>query len=189
MKTSSLEESDRCVTALNDCKYLFISSIREIEELTLEIFADEAKPQEPISVAPYVGEIGQLHVGARPIETDNTCRSFQLVFPRNEMVLYQVLNESYGRFPKAPEMFSGSIFRTFSRSHLLDFVKCNTHASDEYPGILHHYQLVAENHVMDVIMTGQPEILMDSQRIAARYLAMMGGTDPNASVPPRRRYW
>ncbi len=36
---------------LNDCEYLFVTSIREIEELILEILVSEAKAQTPILVA------------------------------------------------------------------------------------------------------------------------------------------
>ncbi len=143
---------------LDDCKYLFANSIREIEELTLELIVSEARTQEPILVARNDSFYEQLLVGGRRIETDDSCRSFRLVFDRHRMISYTVLNESYGRYPEPPEMFEGKLFRIFSWSHLLEFTRRTTYASDEYPGPLFHYQLACLNHVFDVIATGPPTI-------------------------------
>jgi len=70
------------------------------------------------------------------------------------MVSYTVLNESYGTYPEPPEQFSGKLFRVFEWSHLLEFTKKTTCASDEYPGVLQHYEIACLNHVIDVICTG-----------------------------------
>ena len=143
---------------LNDCEYLLAHSIREIEELTLELVVTEAKPQAPILAPQAEGPVEALLVGGRPIESDSTCRYFKLIFDRTNMVSYTVLNESYGAYPEAPEEFTGKLFRVFSRSHLLDFTKRTTYASDEYPGVLQHYEVACLNHVVDVICTGPPRI-------------------------------
>jgi len=159
---------------LNDCKYLFADSIREIEELTLELVVTEAKPQALGSGREDrhfegLAEVQALLADSRPIESDMTCRSFKLIFDRREMVSYAVLNESYGRYPEAPEEFTGKLFRVFSRSHLLEFTKRTTHASDEYPGgALQHYEVVCLNHVVDVICTGPPRIAMGNAFQAIR---------------------
>jgi hypothetical protein len=150
---------DEAARQMNDCEYLLARSIREIEELTLEVFITEAKAQAEILVPRDSTQFEQLRVGSRPIEPDSTCRIFRLIFERRHMVSYTVLNESYGIYPKPPEQFTGKLFRTFSRSHLLDFTKQTTCASDEYPGgILQHYQIVCLNHVIDVICTAPPKI-------------------------------
>ena len=143
---------------LNDCDNLFARGIREIEELTLELILAEAKPQAQILSPRGEGPVEALLVGGRPIESDATCRSFRLIFERMNMVSYTVLNESYGAYPEAPEEFSGKLFRVFSRSHFLEFIKRTTCASDEYPGVLQHYQIACLNHVVDVICTGPPSI-------------------------------
>jgi hypothetical protein len=143
---------------INECEYLFVDSIRESEELTLELTVREAKPQAQILVPRDGSTFEQLRVGGRPIETDLTCRLFQLIFDRNQMVSYTVLNESYGGYPDTPEQFTGKLFRIFSWSHLLEFTKRTTCASDEYPGVLQHYEIVCLNHVIDVICTGPPRI-------------------------------
>lgn len=144
---------------INDCEYLFAQSIREIEELTLEVIITEAKAQAEIRVPRDNSEVEQLLSESSPIETDSTCRVFRLIFERRHMVSYTVLNESYGIYPQPPEQFTGKLFRTFSRSRLLDFTKQTTYASDEYPGgILQHYEIACLNHVIDVICTAPPKI-------------------------------
>lgn len=143
---------------INDCDYLFAVSIREIEELTLEVTLTEAKQQAEISAPRDESELAQLLVGGRPIEPDATCRLFRVVFDRRHMVSYSVLNESYGRYPEPPEQFTGKLLRVFSWSHLLEFIRGTTHASDESPGVLQHYQIACLNHVIDVICTAPPTI-------------------------------
>jgi hypothetical protein len=146
---------------VNECKYLFAESIRESQELTLELTLAEAKPQAEIQVSEDWNPIGELRIGGRSIETDLSCRVFHLIFDRNQMVLYMVLNESYGVYPADPEKFSGKLLRVFSWSHLLEFTKRTTIASDANPGVLQHYGIACLNHVIDVICTGPPRIFVD----------------------------
>ncbi len=103
-------------------------------------------------------------LGARPIETDASCRVFGVIFPSNLMVSWSVLNESYGRFPETPaEAFVGNLFRKFLRSKLLDFTRQATNASDGWPGPLQHYQIACLNHKIDLIATGPPIIAASLQ--------------------------
>ena len=74
------------------------------------------------------------------------------------MVSYSVLNESYAAYPMAPEEFTGKLFRVFTWSHLMEFTRRTTCASDEYPGVLRHYEIVCACHVIDVICTQPPTI-------------------------------
>ena len=145
---------------IDQCEYLFARSIQEIEELTLQLTVTEAKAQAPISQDEVSGPLAFLKVGARPIEEDESCRTFELRFDRNYMISYSVSNESYGLFPKPPEEFTGKLFRVFSRSHLLDFTRLTSYASDEHPGPgpLMHFEIACLNHVIDVICTAPPRI-------------------------------
>lgn len=56
---------------------------------------------------------------------------------------------------------SQASFRVFSRSHLLGYTTKVTHASDDYPGVLHHYEVATLNHIVDVIATKPPRIAVD----------------------------
>lgn len=123
---------------IDDCTYLFVENIGEIEELTLGLVVVEARVQNraysPVDDSP----LEKIKAGAKPIETDSSCRVFELLFDRSQMVSYTVSNESYGVYPKDPEQFVGKLFRRFSWSHLLEFTKQTTIASDFYPGPLEH---------------------------------------------------
>ena len=77
---------------INEREYLYIDSIRELEELTLELIVTEAKLQAQILVPRDESPVEQLRLGARPIERDVTCRSFRLIFDRRHKVSYTVLN-------------------------------------------------------------------------------------------------
>ena len=151
---------DEAAQQINDCEYLLATSIREIEELTLELIVHEAKPQAPILTARGESEVERMILGSQPIEPDSTCRSFRLVFDRQQMVSYTVFNELYGKYPELPEQFTGKLFRVFSASHLLDFTRGHTAASDDYPGPLQHYEIACLNHVVDVICTAPPRIFV-----------------------------
>jgi hypothetical protein len=143
---------------IDECTYLFATEVRELEELTLGLTLVEAKAQAPITTAEDTGPLADLKLGGRPIEQDETCRIFELVFGREHMISYFVLNESYGRYPEAPEAFTGKLFRIFSRSHLLEFIGRTTYASGGHPAPLMHFEIVCLNHVFDVIATAPPKI-------------------------------
>lgn len=149
---------------INECTYLFATDVREIEELTLGLTIVEAKAQAPITAEEATGPLALLKVGGRPIEEDETCRLFQLLFDRNHMISYTVLNESYGKYPEPPELFAGKLFRVFSRSHLLEFTERTTYASGGHPGVLMHFEIACLNHVIDVICTAPPKIAVGKQK-------------------------
>jgi hypothetical protein len=148
---------------INQCEYLFTTEIREIEGATLGLTIVEAKAQVPISTLEDSSPLATLKLGGRPIEQDDTCRVFQLRFDRNHMISYTVLNESYGKYPEPPEAFTGKLFRIFSHSHLLEFTKRTTYASDDYPGILMHFEIACLNHIVDVVCTAPPKIVMGKE--------------------------
>jgi hypothetical protein len=158
------------VSQINEREYLFVDSIREVEELTLELTVTEAKPQAKPPVLKAEPWLEQLLADGRPIERDVTCRVFRLTFDRNHMISYTVLNETYGKYPESPELFTGKPFRTFSWSHLLEFTRRTTHASNEHPGVLQHYQIACQNHVVDVICTGPPMIAVGASFLAGTQL-------------------
>ncbi len=152
---------------INECKYLFATEVRELEELTLGLTIVEAKAQAPLSVPEDCGPLARLRLGGRPIEEDETCRTFRLIFDRNHMISYTVTNESYGKYLELPELFTGKLFRVFSHSNLLEFTERTTHASGGYPRALMHFQIACLNHVIDVICTSPPKIAVVKSNIKA----------------------
>jgi hypothetical protein len=149
------------------CTYLFATDVRELEELTLRLTLVEAKAQAPILATEDTGPLAALREGSSPIGQDETCRQFQVVFDRNHMISYAVLNESYGRYPQPPEIFTGKLFRIFSESHLLEFTERTTYASGGHPAPLMHFEIVCLNHVFDVIATAPPTITVGSDAFQA----------------------
>jgi hypothetical protein len=143
---------------MNECTYLLATDVREVEELTLALTIVEAKAQAPIKATEDTGPLAWLKIGGSPIENDETCHLFQLLFDRNHMISYTVLNESYCKYPEPPEVFTGKLFRIFSHSHLLDFTERTTYASGGHPGVLMHFEIACLNHVIDVICTAPPKI-------------------------------
>ncbi|RRA49326.1 hypothetical protein [Acidipila sp. EB88] len=145
---------------------MFATEVRELEELTLGLTIVEAKLQAPIASADVNDPLGFLRIAARPIQEDKSCRVFQVVFDRNHLISYTVINESYGKYPEPPEAFTGKLFRVFSQSHLLDFTERTTYASAGHPAPLMHFEIACLNHVIDVICTAPPTILLDKQASA-----------------------
>lgn len=155
---------------IDECTYLFATDVREIEELTLGLTIVEAKAQAPITNTEDTGPLPWLKIGGRPIEEDDTCRLFQVLFDRNHMISYTVLNESYGKYPEPPEAFTGKLFRIFSHSHLLDFTERTTYASGGHPAALMHFEIACLNHVIDVICTAPPKIAVGKRATKAPVL-------------------
>jgi hypothetical protein len=143
---------------IDKCENLFVDEIGEAGELRLSVKIVEARVQSrPIEVNAH-DPLHALMLGARPIEPDDTSMRFELIFDSRHMVSYLVLNELYGTYPAPPEEFTGRLFRTFTKSHLLDFTRRTTNASDAWPGKLLHYQIACLNHVVDVVVTAPPTI-------------------------------
>lgn len=79
-ETSSQEERDweEGARQINECEYLYIDSVRELEELTLELIVTEAKVQAQILVPRDESPVEQLRLGARPIEKGFNMSVFQI---------------------------------------------------------------------------------------------------------------
>jgi hypothetical protein len=153
---------------MDDWSYLFARGIRELEELTLGLTIVEAKAQPPIPATEDPGAPLWLRLGGSPIEEDETCRTFEVVFERSHMISYTVLNESYCRYPEPPEVFAGKFFRIFSHSHLVEFTERTTYASGRSPGALMHFEIACLNQVIDVISTAPPTIAVGKRVTPAK---------------------
>ena len=153
---------------LDQCSYLYLRWIGEPQELQLRLVVEEARIQDRPALAPeHLPELASLYEGAKPIASDQGCRLFEIIY--SYPISYTVLNESYGKYPEPPEVFTGRLFRQFSSSYLLEMTKKTTYVSDDHPGPLppQHHSIVCLNHVIDVITTRDPEIcLLRREQIA-----------------------
>jgi hypothetical protein len=152
---------------MNECTYLLATDVGEVEELTLALTIVEMKVQADVTTSENSSPPSWLTIEGRPIEEDETCQLFQLLFDRNHMISYRVLNKSYGKHSEPSEVFTGKLFRTFSRSHLLESTKRATCASGDYPGALMHFEIACLNQVIDVICTAPPKIAVSTQKTAS----------------------
>lgn len=150
---------------MDECTYLLAADIGEIEELTLALTIVEAKVQAAITTTEDGGPPSWLTIEGRPIEQDETCQIFQLVFDRNHMISYTVLNKSYGKYTEPSDVFKGRLFRTFSHSHLLEFTG-RACASGDCSGALMHFEIACLNQAIDVICTAPPKIAVSTQKTA-----------------------
>jgi hypothetical protein len=152
---------------LGECRYLYLRWIGEPEELKLRLVIEEARLQDrPVVASSRLPELDEILADARPIESDEGCRLFEIIY--SQPISYTVSNETYSQYPEAPEIFTGKLFREFSWSYLLEMTRKTTYASDDHPGPLplQHHSIACLNHVIDVITTQEPEMRLLRQDTA-----------------------
>ncbi len=91
-----------------------------------------------------------------PIESIGGCKTFELYWER--YVAYLVTEEMVGSTAGGgykDEVFSGNLFRLYSKSHFLDHLTRDTGGHGEP---LQHYKLLCLNHLIDVAAYALPEI-------------------------------
>jgi len=136
---------------INKSEYLFLTSIEEFSGNNLRLNVQEGRATgalENIEVA------GTVVKDVQPV-LPYVDSIWEFVFER--YVAYSVRNESYVS-SDADERWVGHLFRTYSKSKFLDYVRVATFACDEYPGKLGHYQLVCTDHIIDVVTIQPPAI-------------------------------
>jgi hypothetical protein len=139
--------------AVDSCRWLFLREIGEPEENTLRLVIEEAKadgPPEDREILP-----GKVISGSRAIESDPSCRAFELVWP--SYVAYSVRNESFCTLDKE-EVWEGRLLCLYSKSHFLEYVARATFAGADYPGPLRHWGVNCLNHIVDVVSSVDPHV-------------------------------
>ena len=108
------------------------------------------------------GESGSLNIagtvisGVTGIEVTNKSRVFELLW--ESYVAYSILNESFATVD-SEECFEGTRFRVYSKSNFINYAARATFASPEYPGPTQHYEVVCQNHIVNVISVRGPLIV------------------------------
>jgi len=145
---------------IDECKYLYMRGLHEPRDNKIRFLVEEAGLQAP-RPSPQdagLGSVAALLKHARPIGSDSSSRLFEIVY--DEYISFTVSNETYGKYPEPPELFTGNLFRIFSWSYLLEMTRKTSYAGDEHPGPgpLEHHEIACLNHVIDVITTRPPTI-------------------------------
>jgi hypothetical protein len=138
-------------------KNIYLIGSTEPEENSLRLFFRRSKSiKEPLTVGDKVYE------EAYTLEIDEELPIIQIDF--ETYIGYSIINESYTTWDDYEE-FEGQIFRIYSKSRYLDFIKVGTFASEDYPGPFEHYGIACLNHIVDIVSISEPivsEVLMDN---------------------------
>jgi hypothetical protein len=142
------------VDQINQHKYLFLADIGEPNDNVLRLVIEEARASD-VAEDLVIGDVTIPET--RRIISDDRCCAYEIVF--GSYVAYSVRNESYTPEDKSEE-FTGQLFRSYSKSRFRDYVSVATFATDDYPGKLIHYEVVCENHIVDIVSIEEPEIII-----------------------------
>ncbi len=137
------------VKNINTAKYLYLDKISEENELELRIYVNEA-----VSDSSQCETVEGIE-GCFPIITNETCARYELVF--ENYVGYSVRNESYTSMD-SKEKFKGNLFRLYTNSRFLDYIRSSSIAPDVLATRLKHYEIVCLSHVIDVATEHIPAI-------------------------------
>jgi hypothetical protein len=136
------------IDQINSHKWLYLDRLYEENDLELCVLIDEAKipggELETVDNATAYGAIG----------SDDTCKKYKITF-RN-YVAYSVTNETCAG--GSNEQFTGTLFRTYSKSQFLDYIASSTGGLIETLGPYTHYEVVTLNQIIDVATTREPEV-------------------------------
>lgn len=147
-----MESVSKDLAELDTCASLYLREIGEPRQNYLRLLIEEAfvMPEE-VDVKFAGAQISNCHL----VKPTADSRSFEIIW--GNYVAYTVANESYSTRNESEE-FSGRFARLYSKSHFLDYISRATLACKDYPGPLHHVQLVCECHIVDVVSTTFPEL-------------------------------
>ena len=142
------------VDQINEHQYLFLADIGEPDDNVLRLVIGEARASDVVEDL----VIGDVTIpDTRRITSDELCFAYEIVF--DSYVAYSVRNESFTPEDKSEE-FTGRLFRKYTKSRFRDYVSAATLATDDFPGKLSHYELVCENHIVDIVSFKEPEIII-----------------------------
>ncbi|KIL72951.1 hypothetical protein SD77_3424 [Bacillus badius] len=132
--------------------HIYLNTLSEPLENSLRILIDKCKishEREGAHAGKYITEIS-------PIEGDINFPIIQLDF--DSYVSYTITNESFTVMDDY-EVYQGEVFRIYTKSRYLDFVKLGTIAEDVFPEERFvHYQVPCLNHIIDIISFESPRI-------------------------------
>jgi hypothetical protein len=135
-------------TDLMHLKNVYYLGLTEPEENSLRLFFSRSKS---IPKPLVLGD--KIYEEASSIIIDEDLPVIQIDF--ETYIGYSVLNESFTSWDDTEE-FEGNIFRIYSKSKYLDFIRVGTFASEDYPGPFKHYGMACLNHIVDVVSTSEP---------------------------------
>lgn len=116
-----------------------------------------------------LGEIEDIKIGevtlsgSRPVGFDDLCRIYEITF--DSYVIYSIRNESCCTRDYS-EVFTGHLFRVYSKSHFLEYVRTSTFTPEWFPwacGTPAHYEVICNDHIIDVFCVKEPKITISRE--------------------------
>jgi hypothetical protein len=151
--------------SLNSVKYLYLRELSEPRDNSLRIIVDEAVDNRsaPSPVLPDLPELADILKDSWPIESTESCKSFELFW--KHYVAYLVTDECAGSCGSyEDETYTGKLLRVYTRSHFLDHLARDTGGHFEP---IRHFKLICLNHLIDVASVTPPEIrVIERQALA-----------------------
>jgi len=143
------------LSSLDSTKYLYLRELTEPRDNSLRLVVQEAVVVHGGYVRPQeLPELERLSSLAAPIESTDSCRSFELTWKR--YVAYLVTEECVGSCGQYDdESFSGRLFRVYTKSHFLEHLARDTGGHTEE---VLHYKLTCLNHLIDVAAYSPPQV-------------------------------
>ena len=142
--------------SLNSASYLYLRELSEPRDNSLRLVVQEAIVNAAGSLRshPELPELQKILRDVLPVESTDVCRSFELVWKR--CVAYLVTEECVGSCGSYDdEVFSGKLFRVYTKSHFLEHLARDTGGHTEQ---VLHYKLTCLNHLIDVAAYAPPEV-------------------------------
>jgi hypothetical protein len=133
-------------------RFLYLLELGEPRDNVLRLIisqAQERKTPEDVVIE------GLTLTNSHELIADEACTAYEIIF--QTYVAYSVVNESFASVDDS-EIFTGHLFRTYSKSRFLDYIGVATFASDDFPGKLTHYGVNCLNHFIDVVSSAEPII-------------------------------
>lgn len=150
------------IEQIGNHRYLFLSEISEPEENSLRLVIEEGRLGKPITEKDLdkptdeVEEtINSILSGGFPVDTNEDCFAYEIIF--ETYIAYSVRNESFCEWNEE-EIFTGKLFRKYSKSLYLDYIKVSTFASKDFTGEFSHYGIIAAHHNIDIASEVEPKI-------------------------------
>jgi hypothetical protein len=151
-----MDGPNQTFSSLNQAKYLFLREISEPRENSLRLIVEEAmanvfaerpmpSPNDPLY---------EILKGGVTVESTSDCRKFELHWTR--YVAYLITEEmvaSGGN--RGGEVYAGNLFRTYTESRFLDYI--SRYTGNHFEPV-QHYELICENHIIDIASYRPPEI-------------------------------
>jgi hypothetical protein len=143
--------------SLDSVKYLYLRELSEPRDNSLRLVVEEAvvNPAGAVrSLGPELPELEEILKGSSPIESTDTCRTFELTW--KHYVAYLVTEECVGSCGQNDdEIFTGKLFRVYTKSHFLEHIARDTGGHTEE---ILHYKVTCLNHLIDVAAYAPPEV-------------------------------